>query len=87
MSVQSRVTSRGDVVHSGRENLHQFLPILLRRHAHSTLSDSIMRFMTLVILASPSSIRLFHLILFDFSEQSKIINFLLLQQCGQFQVG
>ena len=39
MSAQSRVTSRCDVAHSGRENLHQFLPILLWGHA---LSSSIM---------------------------------------------
>ena len=30
MSVQSRVTSRCDVAHSGRENLHHFLAVLLR---------------------------------------------------------
>ena len=30
MGAQSRVTSRCDVAHSGRENLHQFLPILLQ---------------------------------------------------------
>ena len=30
MSAQSRVTSRCEVAHSGRENLHQFLPVLLR---------------------------------------------------------
>ena len=35
----SRVTLRCDVAHSGRENLHQFLSILLWRHA---LSSSIM---------------------------------------------
>ena len=39
MSEQLRVTSRCDVAHSGRENLHQFLPILLWRH---DLSSSIM---------------------------------------------
>ena len=39
MREQSRVTSRCDVAHSGRENLHQILPILLWRHA---LSSSIM---------------------------------------------
>ena len=39
MSAQSPVTSCCDVAHSGRENLHQFLPILLWRHA---LSISIM---------------------------------------------
>ena len=33
------MTSRCDVAHSGRENLHQFLPILLWRHV---LSSSIM---------------------------------------------
>ena len=30
MSAQSLVTSRCDVAHCGRENLHQFLPVLLR---------------------------------------------------------
>ena len=30
MSAQSRVTSRCDVVHSGRESLHLFIPVLLR---------------------------------------------------------
>ena len=30
MSEQFRVTSRSDVAHSGRENLHHFLPVLLR---------------------------------------------------------
>ena len=30
MSTQSRVTSRCDVAHSGRENLHHFLQVLLR---------------------------------------------------------
>ena len=30
MSKQSRVTSRCDVAHSGRESLHHFLPVLLR---------------------------------------------------------
>ena len=38
-SLDSRVTSRCDVAQSGQENLHQFLPILLWRHA---LSSSIM---------------------------------------------
>ena len=39
MSEQFRVTSCCDVEHSGRENLHQILPILLWTHA---LSSSIM---------------------------------------------
>ena len=43
MSKQSRVTSRCDVAHCGRENLHHFLPILLWRHA---LSSSIMTLCT-----------------------------------------
>ena len=30
MNAQSRVTSRCDVAYSGRENLYQFLPVLLR---------------------------------------------------------
>ena len=36
MSEQSRVTARCDVAHSGRENLNQFLPILLWRHVFSS---------------------------------------------------
>ena len=58
MSEQSSVTSRCDVAHSGRENCHQFLPILLWRHA---LSSSIMTlwFMTfppfLLTMFSPPS--------------------------------
>ena len=36
MSAQSRLTSRCDVAHSGQENLHQFPPILLWRHAPSS---------------------------------------------------
>ena len=47
MSEQSRVTSRCDVAHSGRENLHQFLPIRLWRHA---LSSSIMTLWVWIIL-------------------------------------
>ena len=30
MTALSRLTSRCDVAHSGRENLHHFLPVLLR---------------------------------------------------------
>ena len=35
ISTQFRLMSRWDVAHSGRENLHHFFPILLRRHALS----------------------------------------------------
>ena len=47
MSAQTQVTSLCDVAHSGRENLHQFLPILLWRYA---LSSSIMILWALVLI-------------------------------------
>ena len=47
----SRVTLRCDVAHSGRENLHQFLSILLWRHA---LSSSIMTLWLCVSHQSPT---------------------------------
>ena len=49
-------TSRCDVAHSGRENLHQFLPILLWRHA---LSSSIM---TLWLLRTLTLMLIFHIV-------------------------
>ena len=53
------VTSSCDVAHSGRENLHQFLPILLWRHA---LSSSIMTLWWIIINANnDDTVRVFQL--------------------------
>ena len=47
MSAQSRVTSRCDAAHCGREELHHFLPLSLARFAPSiyyydSVSDSML---------------------------------------------
>ena len=41
MSVQSRVTSRFDVAHCGREELHHFLLVLLRG-VHTVVHEAIL---------------------------------------------